>query len=219
MILVASKSRKNASALSDMLYHMGILSAVCTDLDEKINNLTYFKAIIFLDPDTISNKGETFLQIRKAKPDILTAAVGCIDEDAKYFDLVLDKSTYASKIYEAICKEANKRAVTPPGKYRLGDFYADAERARSGYKKETLPFSKTENMILRTLICAYPTPLSAEELLYYSFRNSRLPEISNVRTHICIMNKKFRLITSTPLAELITSRGSVLAKENIFRLC
>ena len=214
MILVVSKSKENSSALSDMFYHMGVLSSVCDVGEMPYENLSFFGAVIFLAPDTLSGTNEAIATIRKHNKEALCVAVGgWVDVDLD-FDILIEGGTYASRIYEIICAEAEKKNISSPGRYRLGEFYADADSACSGYKKALLPFSKTENMILRALIRAYPTPLSSKELLSYAFKSSRLPEISNVRTHVCIMNKKFRSVTKHPLVELITSRGYVIAKEN-----
>ena len=62
-------------------------------------------------------------------------------------------------------------------------------------------------MIVKYLIRTYPRPTSAEEILRYAYRESRTPEISNIRTHISIINKKFRKLTERNLIEMSFGKG------------
>ena len=88
---------------------------------------------------------------------------------------------------------ANK---TPPGNYELAGFNASINLAHPKYLYKALPFTKSETMILRVLIRTYPLPTAAKTILKYAFRQSRTPDIANVRTHISVMNKKFREIAN-----------------------
>ena len=212
MILVISSNGKSARALSDMLYHMGVLSFGIDENSFSDKNLNYLKAAVFLEPELLIKKREIAENIKAAKKDAVRLFVGSTEPtDENLFDAKLERGAFAAEIYELLSNEARKKGLCPPGKYGVGDFQADSKLPSTIYREAPLPFSKTENMILRAVICAYPEPISAKDILRYAFRNSRLPEISNVRTHICIMNKKFRALFEKPLCELISPLGYRLA--------
>ena len=50
--------------------------------------------------------------------------------------------------------------------------------------------TKTELMILRYLLAAYPTPRGVSEILKHAYRSGRMPEAGAVRTEISIINRK-----------------------------
>jgi DNA-binding response OmpR family regulator len=110
-------------------------------------------------------------------------------------------------IAERLIEYCDAHELPIPGHYTaLGiDVSADLEGAT--YLWQPLPFTKTECMILRFLIRAYPTPVNAERILKYAYRPSRRPDAANIRTHVSIMNKKFRELTGRSLIEAEFGEG------------
>ena len=78
------------------------------------------------------------------------------------------------------------------------------------YFGKPLPLTKTEAMILKTLIVTYPRPTSAKEVLKYAFKQNKTPEASNIRTHISVINKKFRAVAERNLIALTVGEGYVI---------
>ncbi|MBQ9487791.1 MAG: hypothetical protein IJU91_08360, partial [Selenomonadaceae bacterium] len=62
-------------------------------------------------------------------------------------------------------------------------------------------------MILRTLILYYPLCVSAKAIIKYAYRPSRAPQLCNIRTHISVMNRKFRMLTGRNLIGPIAGNG------------
>ena len=46
-----------------------------------------------------------------------------------------------------------------------------------------------------------------EDILRYAYRESKYPEVSNIRTHISIINKKFRNLSNRNLIEMTFGTG------------
>ena len=78
------------------------------------------------------------------------------------------------------------------GEYERCGLCVSAFTPEQSFLGEPLSLTKSEIMILRYIVAIYPRPASAASILRYAFRTSRSPEISGVRTHLSVMNKKFR---------------------------
>jgi DNA-binding response OmpR family regulator len=130
--------------------------------------------------------------------------------DPRVFDLIIKRSTYASKILEHIRRYCESVGIQPPGSYSLDGIKAFAASKTPTFVHSELPLTKTETMILRTLIKTYPRRVGASEILKYAFRQSRIPDISNVRTHISVINKKFRGLRGENLITFEEGRGYVI---------
>ena len=82
-----------------------------------------------------------------------------------------------------------KRAV---GCYSLAGIDAGCDLPRPKFFENELKLTKTEAMILRYLIRIYPRRAGAKEILLHAFKSGAKPEPASVRTHISVMNKKFK---------------------------
>lgn len=220
MILVISTSKKNARALSDMFYYMGILASGHTPTEALSEISTAYRAVIVLNPATLPDKRDFLQRIRS-----YTLSVPCFavtsepDEiDRMIFDDVLGGSVYAPKIYSKIIEYSEAHRLPKPGKYKIAGIDASCDLSTSTYFTHSLKFTRTENMILRAMIRIYPNPMRAKEILKYAFRPSKLPDISNIRTHISVMNKKFREITERNLIILEPGKGYLILTPEIMEL-
>jgi DNA-binding winged helix-turn-helix (wHTH) protein len=87
-------------------------------------------------------------------------------------------------------KYAEEHGLHPIGEYSYAGIDANYYKRFITYFDRAFNFTKTEAMIIRALIAAYPYPVPVRLLLKYAFKASRSPEPSSVRTHISIINKK-----------------------------
>jgi DNA-binding response OmpR family regulator len=62
-------------------------------------------------------------------------------------------------------------------------------------------------MIIRYLIRTYPNPTSAQKILKHAYKASKQPDVSNIRTHISVINKKFRTVAGRSLIEMHENLG------------
>ncbi len=196
MILIINKSKKEARGLSDMFYYMGILAYGVTPTEALSEVSPIYRAIILMSPDNLPDKDDYVARLRSYSQIPIFAMTASHDNhDVILFDGILKKGTYAAYIYKFICDYSYKYGTKLPGSYHLSGINASCDNNAPLYFFKALPFTKTETMILRTLIRTYPRPTSAKEILKYAFRPSKIPDISNIRTHVSIMNKKFREAT------------------------
>jgi DNA-binding response OmpR family regulator len=137
------------------------------------------------------------------------------ERDRLIFDLILKRSTYCSKILENIRRYFESVDKEPPGTYRLDGIKASAISRQPSFLHYTLPLTKTETMILRTLIKTYPRRVGASEILKYAFRQSRIPDISNVRTHISVINRKYREMRGENLIAFDPGRGYIILTPSV----
>jgi len=208
MILIISKNKKHSAPISEMFYFMGVLSYAATPTEALSLISPIFNCVLIVNPDMLADKADYVARLRS----YLNISIFALNEtaneiDSIIFDGVIKRSTHAPKILSLITNFADNGNMKIPGTYRLAGIDASIHLRAPMYFDKIIPLTKTETMILRSLICAYPTPLSAKEILKYAFRQSRLPERSSVRTHISIMNKKFRGITGRFLTALTPGEG------------
>ena len=208
MILIVSKSKKHATPLSEMFYFMGVLSHVATPTEALSQISPIFSCVLIANPDRLADKEDYTSRIRAYLSIPIFALKDSKDElDDIIFNGVISSSTYAPKILNFIRNYAERNEFKSTGTYKLAGIDASVYLRSPMYFDKVIPLTKTETMILRALICAYPAPLGAKEILKYAFRQTKLPEEANIRTHISIMNRKFREITGRNLTILTPSSG------------
>ncbi len=191
MILIIDQNPKNSRGLSDMFSYMGILSYVTSAENALYEPLSLFSAILFSDADKIQ-ESSLILRIRNAFLGIPVFAISSHFQNESLFDLTFKKGIYASAIYSQILTYSQKRKIRAPGVYKTEEIDASAMLSHPIYMGEQIKLTRTENFILKALILSSPKPIFAKELLKYVFKPTKTPDISNIRTHISIINKKFR---------------------------
>ena len=193
MILFISKTKKHALALSEMFRFMGIPSFASTAAEGLSHVSPIFKAIIIIDPDALGDKADYIKRIHTyAHLPVFAIKDEADCTDKIIFDGVIKSGLYAAGIYNALMSYADEKGITAPGRYRLAGIDASVDIPKPTYFDRALPFTKTEAMIIRTLISTYPAPTKAKAILGYAFRQTKLPEEANIRTHVSVINKKFR---------------------------
>ena len=208
MILIISKNKKHSAPISEMFYFMGVLSHTATPTEALSLISPIFNCVLIINPDTLADKADYAARLRSYFTiPIFALSDANNDIDNIIFDGVIKSSTYAPRILSLIANHSDNTDMKIPGTYRLAGIDASVHLRSPMYFDKVIPLTKTEVMILRSLICAYPSPLAAKEILKYAFRQSRRPEESNVRTHISVMNKKFREISGRCLTVLTPGEG------------
>lgn len=208
MILVIDKSKSAASNLADAFHTMGILSNALTPSEARSELSHMYRAIVITSLHSIPDLGEYISTLRRYAPKIPIFAVGDASTyESELFCKVFPIGTYAAEIVAKIEDACLEVGYPPPAHYTLAGIDASASKGESTLFGDPLPFTKTENMILRCLIRSYPTEMPAESILTYAYRRDKMPEAPNVRTHICSLNKKFELLCGRPLITKSYGRG------------
>ena len=200
-----------------MFFYIGIPATAIDYKSALSENYDAYSAIIIINPEKINGTEEIISKLHSGKEK---PAVFALCDDKQYiektrgiFSKILDRATYSPMLFDTIAAFTKKNNRNSPGIYKLCDINASLNLPNTLYKNVSIPFTKTENMILRVLIRFYGKPVSSSEILKYAFRQSRVPELSNVRTHISIMNKKFRSKTNKNLIKLSSGKGYELIIE------
>jgi len=208
MILIINKSKKDAQRLSEMFYFMGIVSYAATPTDAlgEISNI--YSTVLVMNPNALADKEDFLLRLRSyANLPVFAISASPDATDSLIFDGVLNGNPYASKILSYVTEFCTMHDVKSPGTYKLAGIDASVNLRTPTYFNKALPFTKTELMILRTLIATYPRPIKAPIILKYAFKATKKPELANIRTHVSLMNKKFRNIADKNIISLTPSEG------------
>ena len=208
MILVIDKSRSAANNLADAFHTMGILSNALTPSEATRELSHMYRAIIITSVSAIPDLGEYVSSLKRYASAIPIFAVGEVRGDIRdLFCGVFPLGTYAADIVAKIQEACVDMGYPPPAHYTLAGIDASPSIGESRIYGDPLPFTKTENMILRCLIRAYPVEMPAESILLYAYRRDKMPEAPNIRTHVCLLNKKFELLFARPLIATAYGKG------------
>ena len=208
MILVIDESKKAAENLAGAFSYMGFLSVGVTPR-EALNEISaLYRAVVVTSLPKITSPSELVEGLREiAAVPVFSITERPGGDEAHLFDGEIKRGAYAAVIAERIIEYCDGKELPIPGHYTALGIDASADLDGASYFWEALPFTKTECMILRYLIRAYPSPVSADRILKYAYRPSRRPDTANIRTHISIMNKKFRNLTGRSLIEAEFGEG------------
>ena len=216
MILVIDEIKKAAVNLAATFSYMGFLSVGVTP-DEATGEISpMYRAVIVTSTPRITSPKELVCRLRELSGAPIFSITDTPGTDiSKVFDQEIERGAYAAVIAERLIEYCDSHELPIPGHYTAAGIDASADLECATYFWQPLPFTKTECMILRYLIRSYPTPVSAERILKYAYRPSRRPDAANIRTHISIINKKFRTVTGKALIEAEFGEGYYLttAKE------
>jgi len=200
MILTISKTPKHAHSISEMFYYMGIPCYAATPSEALSEISPIYSSVIIIAPNYLADKKDYVSRLRAYADVPIFALTDSPDEyDGLISDGIIAQTSYVSKILNYLVEYTRENDRKIPGLYKLAGIDASVDLNLPIYFNKPLQFTKTETMILRVLISLYPVHLDAKNILKYAFRQSKLPENANVRTHISIMNKKFRQVTNRNL--------------------
>ena len=221
MILIISQNKRTASAISDILYYMGILSLGITPKELAAEISPDYSAIIFANPEISPDAADFVKRLRKYAKDIPLISLSDSILDAKItslFDLSLSEGIYSTTLVKELnklCISKEKRCV---GAYSLAGIDAGCDLPLPTFFDTPIPLTKSETMILRYLIRIYPRRANPKQILRHAFKSGKKPEPSSIRTHVSVMNKKFRQAFSRPLISTAEGGGyTVLTPEYLER--
>ncbi len=217
MILIVDTSRKNAESISDIFYYLGFITKAVTPA-EVFKELSYcYKSLIICHPENIPDLREFVNNITSQFKSIPMFSISDDpDEYIKYpFIKNYNRQDQPMLIIDDMLKELSQNGCKSIGYYRISGIEVNNKLKITTFFGDLLPLTKTETMILRYLIVTYPIPQSAKNILNYSFKPTRQPEITSIRTHLSSMNKKFRQFIDRNLIISIPEKGYVICTPEI----
>ena len=220
MILIINKSRKEAESLATAFRYMGIVARSETPERANAEVSTLYRAILIADPEKLPDECEYITRLRSYIGDIpIIALTDNLESLKAQYENYVERAATASRLYQTIYRGCSLVKKALPGEYMLAGIDASVDRRMVTYFSEPVPLTKTEGLILRLLIRAYPSSMTPKVILKYVFSQTKTPEISSIKTHICAINRKFKkhlgrnLIVSTDGGYVVMT--PMLAREKL----
>lgn len=202
MLLVINRSEHDGKLIAEMFYAMGILAVNRRPADALSEISTCYSAVLVVDPDRLPDMEDYLSRLDGYCPTLPCYAL-CQDPTAlagiSRFRSVYEHGAYSSRLAAQMIRDCEQLGVRSIGDYRLAGINASCTHAQVCYFDAPLPLTRTEAMIVRFLIRTYPQNVPTAQLLRYAFAPTHAPGLSNVRTHICSINRKFRALTERNL--------------------
>ena len=217
MVLIISSSRKTAEVISDMFYYMGVISYAATPTEALSEFSVLYRAALVIHPEVLPDRTDFISKLRSYARSVPIFAISDSTEDNATFDGVYPDSIYSSTLLEQIVQYQRERSLPLSAHYRLVGIDASCTAERVTCFDNPIPFTKTETMILRYLIATYPVPQSAKRIVKYAYKPTKKPEAASIRTHLSVMNKRFREISGKDLCLSIGKEGYVIATPKVIK--
>ena len=214
MLLIISKTKKTACDIAETFHYMSILAHGATPSEALSEVSELYRAALIIGPELLADAKDFVKRLKSYKSNIPVFAVTDEEVDidlTSVFDAVFRKPTFSPALAEKIIAFANENQRAKIGDYRLAGIDASSNRLGVTYFDRKLRLTKTEAMILRYLIRSYPLPKSANDILKYAFKSSRAPEVTSIRTHISVMNKKLEAVMEKRAIVLIAHEGYLIS--------
>ena len=214
MLLIINKSKRVAEEASDIFKYMGIIALGATPA-EALNILTpAYRAVLMCDPDTIPDLRDYLRRMRS----YISSPIFCLftenrgrSEDIQLFDGCFPDGSYSATIAVGMAKASKERGLIPAGVYKCAGINASCDEKTVSFLDDPVRLTKTEAMILRYLMVTYPAPQTPERIIEHVFRTGKHPARSAIRTHVSVMNKKWRAATGRTLFFSVAGCGYVLS--------
>ncbi len=217
MILIIDNDKRSAQAIADIFTYMGIMARAVTPAEALKEISAKYKAVILHRPEYMPD-AEALARIILSQynmPIFTVSSNRGIYEKSRLFTKNYDFDTEMTRIAENIVHTVNKVLDIELGYYRAAGIEIAPTHGRTTMLGVPIPLTKTETAIMRYLILTYPIPQSAKDILKYSFKPSKYPELTSIRTHLSLMNKKFKNVISRNLIMFIQEKGYVISTPEI----
>ena len=218
MVLVISSSKKKAQLVSDIFYYMGVISYAATPVEALSEFSGTYRAALVIEPNDLPDQKAFVKKLRSYAKMVPVFAISDSKPQAGgIFDGTFPDYIYSSTLVEEIVRYQSEHTLPLSAHYRLAGIDASCTSERVTVFDNTVSFTKTETMILRYLIASYPLPQSAKKIVKYAYKPARKPEISSIRTHISVMNRKFREIAGKSLCLSVEKEGYIISTPQIVK--
>lgn len=213
MLLIISQSKKLSKSVRETFHYMSILAYNATPHEALSEISEVYRAILILNPGNFPDINDYVNRLKSYKSDIPIFALSEENNKPFYpdiFDAVFTKNSFTPLLASKIINFANENKRARIGDYRLAGFDASSDLVGVTYFDRKVDLTKTEAMIFRYLLKVYPIPQSAEQIIKYAYKPSRVPEINSIRTHISLMNKKLETALGRKMIIHAPGRGYLI---------
>lgn len=212
MVLIVNERRRDANAVSEMFYYMGILSLAVTPHEALCKLNGYYRAVVIMEPARLPDPVDF---VRRLRTYARVPIFGISDDIANFkynniFEGTFKFSILSSTLAGGIINYCQRNNLPVIGDYRVAGLNASSDLKNVRYFSDEIKYTKTETMVLRYLIVTYPCPINAKSIIKNAFKVTKQPESACIRTQICVINRKFRDLTGRYLITHIPRQGYVL---------
>ncbi len=193
MILIINRSKRDAESLASAFRYMGIVARAVLPERAAAEISPMYRAVIIAAPERLPDEKEYINRLRSYLSSTTMVSLSDTGDLKKVgYDLVAPRASTAAHLYRIIRAHLIATGERPIGEYMMAGIDASVDIGAVTYFSTPLPLTRTESLILRFLIRAYPLPMSPKEILKYAFSQTKLPEAMGIRTHVCAINRKFK---------------------------
>lgn len=202
MILLVSTKIKHAEGLCLDLWYAGVLSHAVKPSEITAEIGPRYRAAIVLNPHELADTDTFISKLRSYDPELPVFAISDVPVSERYTG-AFHPGTPANFMMTKIIRSDR---YANAGQYRLAGLNFSFGSLYSKFFLSPFPLTKTESMVLKFLMRAYPVHVTANEILTYSFKVTKAPEVGAVRTHVSSINRKFQKRFGRPL--IVSSPGN-----------
>lgn len=202
MILLVSTKIKHADGLCLDFWYAGVLSHAVKPSEIASEIGPRYRAAIVLCPHELADTDTFISKLRSYDPELSVFAISDTPVSERYTG-VFAPGTPVNLMMSKIIR-ADRYANA--GQYRLAGLNFSFCSLYTKFFTAPFPLTRTEAMVLKFLMRAYPLYATANEILTYSFKKARTPEPGAVRTHVSSINRKFQERFGRPL--IVSSAGN-----------
>lgn len=206
MILLVSTKIKYAEGLCLDLWYAGVLSHAVKPSEIAAEIGPRYRAAIVLNPHELADTDTFIYKLRSFDPELPVFAISDTPVSEHYTG-VFTPGTPANYFMTKIIRSDR---YANAGQYRLAGLNFSFGSLYTKFFSSPFPLTKTEAMVLKFLMRAYPLHASAKEILTYSFKATRTPEVGAVRTHVSSINRKFQERFGRPLIVSSPGKGYII---------
>ena len=210
MILIVHPSLKSAKQTADIFYYMGIPASARKPKEALSEASLYYQAILICNPSALPSPEEYVERLRAVSGGVPIFSLTETVADHALRPLFLEAfhaEDSSARILLGIREIQRKLSLPLLGAYSLAGLSLDCELSCPTYCDTQIRFTKTEAMILRYLIRAYPECKDTHHILRYAMRSTSLSDPTGIRTHIYGINRKFLAKAGRKLIESIPGQG------------
>lgn len=189
MLLILSNDKQSAETVCNIFYYLGIISYSEIYNSVKPEDVRQSTAVLMLHfgtPESLAfsrNAQESFAD----KPLFACSEINPYGTEISNMNIQVFPNTLSFPEIASILITDNRCRL---GKYEAAGVCADRVNLHATVDGKELQLTKTELMIVRYLCATYPRRQRAERIRAFCWRSAKMPEISNVRTHISVINSK-----------------------------
>ena len=208
MLLIADSKPQRGAALAELFHIMGIVAFTRRPISALSEISPQLSAVLLVEPDELLDTQDLVDRMHRLCRTVPVFALSkaAVKTPERFSEVFITEHADFSLLLRMRerCKERNLR---PVGDYVLAGMDASFYEKGVKLRGSTVPFTKTERMILRYLFSVYPSRVPSTQIVHYAFRPDRVPEPSCVRAHICAINQKAERVLGHPLVDSVRELG------------